>query len=112
MPRACPRSERRVQSWTIAAVASLSGCVPGVPHFVTSAEARAGHPYEDAEYGTADLTLQAPIAPPPAAAPGAPDSVATHGYWHWNGLSYELVPGGREAPNPAYLWRWQDDPVR
>lgn len=114
MPRTRSRSssERRARSWTLAAFVTLNGCVPGVPHFVTTAEARAGHPYEDAEYGSADLTLQAPVPPPPAAAAGAPDSVATAGYWHWNGLGYELVPGTRETPDPPYLWRWQNDPVR
>jgi hypothetical protein len=103
----------RVRVWTAAtAFAALSGCVPGVPRFVTAAEARAGHPYEDAEYGSADLTLQAPTPPAPAVAPGSPNSVATAGYWHWNGLAYEFVAGTRETTNPAYLWRWQDDPGR
>jgi len=91
---------------------ALASCVPGVPHFVTAAETRAGHPYEDAEYGSADLALQAPTLPPPDPLPGAPASVATASYWHWNGLAYEWVPVNREAPNPAYLWRWQDDPQR
>lgn len=100
-----------VRVWTVAAY-TLTGCVPGVPHFVTAAESRAGHPYEDAEYGSADLALQAPTPPPPPAVAGAPASVATASYWHWNGLAYEWVPGGREAPDPAYLWRWQDDPRR
>lgn len=79
---------------------------------MTAAEARAGHPYEDAEYGSAELTLQAPTPKTPAPRPAAADSVATASYWHWNGLEYELVPGGHEAPDPPYLWRWQDDPVR
>lgn len=88
----------------------MTGCVPGVPHFVTAAEARAGHPYEDAEYGSAELTLRTPSQP--ARGPVAPDSVATASYWHWNGLGYERIPASRENPNPPYLWRWQDDPVR
>lgn len=101
-----------VHVWTIAALA-LTGCVPGVPHFVTAAESRAGHPYEDAEYGSADLALrEAPTPPPPAPLAGTPDSVATASYWHWNGLEYEWVPGTRERRDPAYLWRWQDDPRR
>ncbi len=112
MPRACSNSDRRVRTWTLAAFAAATGCVPGVPHFVTAAEARAGHPYEDAEYGSAELTLQAPVPPPPAAASSAPGSVATASYWHWNGLAYELVPGTRETADPPYLWRWQNDPVR
>lgn len=112
MPRARPLTEGCVRSWTITALVTLNGCVPGVPHFVTTAEARAGHPYEDAEYGSADLTLQAPTPHPPAAAGAAPDSVATTSYWHWDGLGYELVPGTHERPDPPYLWRWQDEPVR
>ena len=52
------RKQCSVRVWTVAAF-TLSGCVPGVPHFVTAAESRAGHPYEDAEYGSADLALQA-----------------------------------------------------
>jgi hypothetical protein len=109
MPRVRPSSAPRVRSWTLAAFAALTGCVPGVPHFVTAAEARAGHPYEDAEYGSADLTLQAPTPPPPAAVSG---TVATASYWHWNGLAYELVPGTRESADPPYLWRWQNDSAR
>lgn len=88
----------------------LIGCVPGVPHFVTAAEARAGHPYENAEYGSAELALQAPLPPPPASADGG--SVTTASYWHWNGLGYELVPESHETREPAYLWRWQGDPDR
>ena len=86
--------------------------MPGVPRFVTTAEARAGHPYEDAEYGSADLALQPPTPALPRVAPGAPDSVAAAGYWHWNGLAYEFVAGAREATNRPYLWRWQDEAAR
>lgn len=109
----CDRWMRRVRVWTATtALATLSSCVPGVPRFVTTAEARAGHPYEDAEYGSADLTLQPPTPRPTPAPPGAPESIATAGYWHWNGLAYEFVAGAHEATDPAYLWRWQDDPAR
>jgi hypothetical protein len=107
------RPRRRPECFStlwVAALGAVSGCVPGVPHFVTAAESRAGHPYEDAEYGSADLALQA--VAPPAAEPGAPETVATAGYWHWNGLAYERVPGGREARSAPYLWRWKDDPPR
>ena len=102
------RTQCSVRVWTVAAF-TLSGCVPGVPHFVTAAESRAGHPYEDAEYGSADLALQAPTPPLPAAVAG---SVTTASYWHWNGLGYEWVPSAHETSDPAYLWRWQDDPQR
>lgn len=109
-----PRQRRRSGSFTthvwVATLTTLTGCVPGVPHFVTAAESRAGHPYEDAEYGSADLALQ-PGAPPTAET-GAPGTVATAGYWHWNGLAYERVAGGREAQNAPYLWRWKNDPPR
>jgi hypothetical protein len=108
-----PRQRRLSESFTYAWLVTLSavnGCVPGVPHFVTAAESRAGHPYEDAEYGSADLALQA-VAPPTAES-GAPGTLATAGYWHWNGLAYERVPGGREVQNRPYLWRWKDDPPR
>lgn len=108
------RQRRRPECFTthvwVLMLIAVSGCVPGVPHFVTAAESRAGHPYEDAEYGSADLALQAVATPAPA--PGAPGTVATGGYWHWNGLAYERVPGARQAQNPPYLWRWKGDPPR
>lgn len=109
MPRQRRISEPFTYAWVVT-LSAVSGCVPGVPHFVTAAESRAGHPYEDAEYGSADLALQTAAPPPPE--PAAPGTLATAGYWHWNGLQYERVPGGREAQNPPYLWRWKDDPPR
>ena len=110
MPRQRRRPEYFATHVCVATLSAVTGCVPGVPHFVTAAESRAGHPYEDAEYGSADLALQ-PVTPPPAE-PDASGAVATAGYWHWNGLAYERVPGAHEARNPPYLWRWKDDPPR
>jgi hypothetical protein len=83
-----------------------AGCVPSVPHFVTSAEARAGRPYEDAAYGAARIE--------PGLQPSAPASVSvatgklvSAAYWHWDGLKYVWIEGETEVEAPAYLWQWQ-----
>lgn len=79
-------------------------CVPGVPHFVTNAESRAGHPYENAEYHSAELALT-DTPPETKSKEGQP---STSSYWHYNGLGYELVPGREEAPTQPYLWPWRE----
>lgn len=88
----------------VCALASIA-CVPGVPHFVTNAEARAGHPYENAEYHSAELALS--DAPPEIK--GKAGQLTTSSYWHYNGLSYERVPGRVEAVTQPYLWPWRDE---
>lgn len=86
----------------------VSSCVPAVPHFVTSAESRAGYPYEHAEYRSAELLVDPQAPPRHLARATAGELVENAGYWHWNGLGYVWVDPSLEDPEPAYLWKWQD----
>ena len=90
-----------------AAVAPLS-CVPSVPHFTTHAEARAGHPAENAEYGAVETWVE-PVAAPLQAPPtrGASPRAPRAGYWHWDGTRFVKVPADWEDESPAYLWSWK-----
>lgn len=94
--------------WYLPLTLSIVACVPGVPHFVTSAESRAGQPYENAEYQSAELAV-ADAEPEDQTKEG---ELRTTSYWHYNGLGYERVSGHVEARSRPYLWPWRDDPAQ
>jgi hypothetical protein len=93
----------------VAPLACLA-CVPSVPHFITHAEARVGHPAEDAEYGTVESWVsEDDLAKRPAETPATRRALPRAAYWHWNGVSYELVEPAWDDERPGYLWQWHDE---
>lgn len=93
---------------SVAAVCCASACVPSVPHFVTSAESRAGYPYEHADYSSAELLLDPEARAGRTTVKAGTGLVENAGYWHWDGLGYVWVEPALEDPQPDYLWKWQE----
>jgi hypothetical protein len=102
-----PNLVRLVDPVRIAALCLASACVPSVPHFVTSAESRAGYPYEHADYGSAELLVKPQPLPAQSTRTSENGLVENAGYWHWNGLGYVWIEPSLEDSEPAYLWKWQ-----